>query len=237
MIKWENISYRLGTWANEIKPFWEAGGFNKIYEFLKKESSEGKRIAPDSEDVYRCFIKTPLKDIKVCILGLCPYHSERDGECIADGLAMSCSKTGVLQPSLEKFYEALEEEFKNGLCLQCDKDPDLSYLAEQGVLLFNSALTVEIGKPKSHNSIWEPFTKHVMSIIGRMDIPVIFLGNEASMFGSYIKKESNKYFLKHPAWASYKKTKWDTEFAFTEINRILEGKKQEPIDWMESSPF
>lgn len=231
------LAQRLGTWAEIIHPLFLKGEFDRIYGFLKEEKERGKRIAPLSSDVYRAFIKTPVDELKVVILGLCPYHSEKDGECVADGLALSCSKTGVLQPSLEKLWEAWEEEFKEGLCLPCSKEPDLTYLAEQGVLLLNAALTVEIGKAKSHNSVWKTFTGYVMSYIGTLDVPVIFLGNEASEFGWCIEKEENKFFLKHPAWASYKKCKYDSEGAFGLVNDILLRKRIEPIEWLNEAPF
>lgn len=220
-----------------MHPLFLKGEFDRIYSFLKGESDREKKIAPLSSDVYKAFIKTPINKLKCVILGMCPYHSEKDGEYVADGLALSCSKTGILQPSLENLYEAWEDEFNNGLCLSCNKQADLSYLAEQGVLLLNAALTVEVGKAGSHNKIWKPFTSHIMSVIGTMDVPVIFLGNEASEFGWCIEKEENKFFLKHPASASYRKTKWDSESSFTKVNQMLLEKGLEPITWLEEPPF
>lgn len=237
-IEWQKLRARLGSWSREIEPFYQSRGFDRIYSFLKEESDSGKRIAPNSADVFRAFIKTPIEELRCVIIGLCPYHSAwGKDDCVADGLAISCSKTGVLQPSLEKLYEAWETEFNDGLCLKCDKNPDLIYLAEQGVLLFNAALTVEIGEAKSHNRIWLEFAKHVMVVVGKMDVPVIFLGNEASELGYCIPKEENKFFLKHPAWASYKKCKWDSEGTFTAVNNILVEKGIEPIKWVEEAPF
>lgn len=237
-LNWENIKDRFHkSWHRDLKPFMESDKAYKIFQFLKEESSKGKIIAPISKDVFRCFEITSLDNIKTVILGLCPYHNIKNGTIVADGLALSCKNTRILQPSLSNLYEAWEEEFNDGLCLKCDKNPDLSYLAKQGVLLFNAALTVEIGEAKSHNRIWLEFAKHIMVVVGKMDIPVIFLGNEASELGYCIPKEENKFFLKHPVWASYKKCKWNSEGAFTAVNNILVEKGIEPIKWVEEAPF
>ena len=94
MLNWESFSEKLGTWAYKIKPFFDAGGFEPIYNFLKEESKAGKKITPDSKDTFRCFRETPLPPLKCVMMGLCPYHSEHHGKLVADGLLMGCSRTG-----------------------------------------------------------------------------------------------------------------------------------------------
>lgn len=234
MIKWSLLQQRLGSYSEIIEPFYKKGGIDKIYSFLKEETERGKRISPSSENTFRAFLKTPLNKVRVIVLGFCPYHTEG----VADGLSLSCSLTGKLAPSLEKWYEALEIEFNNGLCLSCSKNPDLSYLtSDGGVLLLNSALTVEIGEAGGHNKIWEPFTKCIMTSLGSLNTPVIFLGARASMFGHLIKNEENIHHLTHPAFASYKKIKWDTGGTFKRVNDILIKRGIEPIEWLKEAPF
>jgi uracil DNA glycosylase len=67
----EKFSPLFGDWWKVIRPFWEDGGFDPIYDFLKFESRRGRKIAPLSSDTYRCFKETPLDKIKVVILGMC----------------------------------------------------------------------------------------------------------------------------------------------------------------------
>src|SRR5687767_15132520 len=106
---WDNFKDKFHpSWHGKMKPFIESKECDAIYEFLKKEGKRGKKIAPISSLTYRCFLETPLDECKVVIVGLCPYHSAKNGTLIADGLCMSCSIAGSLQPSLEKFYEGLE---------------------------------------------------------------------------------------------------------------------------------
>ena len=61
----------FGDWWEKIRPFWLNGGFDPIYEQLKKDSQRGRKIAPLSGNVYRCFIETPLKNLKLVMMGMC----------------------------------------------------------------------------------------------------------------------------------------------------------------------
>lgn len=225
------------SWHDKIRPFIESEECDDIYKFLKSESQRGKRIAPLSVNVYRCFLETSLDDLKLVILGMCPYHTLKNEMPVADGLAMSCSATGYLQPSLDQFYNAIEKEVYNGMCLQCEKNPDLSYLAHQGVLLFNAALTTEINKAGSHLELWEPFTKYVFQeILSTTGVPTIFLGKEAAKFERYTGLFAHNFVVSHPASAAYKNTDWDSEGVFTKVNKILKEVNNYEIDWLDQQP-
>lgn len=224
----------FGTWWPKIEPLFDNGVMNKIFEFLKSESRSGKTIAPISDNTFRCFKETPLENLKVVMMGMCPYHTIVNGKMVADGLLMSCSNhNNYLAPSLVQFYNAVEEEFNNGLCLPCIRTGDLSYLSRQGVLMFNAALTTEINIAKAHQNIWEPFTEHIMKIVNMRDIPVIFLGKEAQKFSF----DSYRHFkISHPASVCYRaqKENWSSEGVFKKVNKLLD----KPIIWaMEEPPF
>lgn len=225
------------SWHDEIRPFIESEECDKIYAHLKSESRRGKKIAPLSANVYRCFLETPLDSLKVVILGMCPYHTLKNDMPVADGLALSCSVTGHAQPSLQQFHDALEKEVYAGLCLGCNKHADLTYLAKQGVLLFNAALTTEINKAGSHLELWEPFTKYVFqNILSKRNVPTIFLGKEAAKFTRYTGIFSHNFVLTHPASAAYSKTEWDAEGAFKKVSAIL-AENGDGIDWLDELPF
>lgn len=227
----------FGDWWPVIEPFFIMGGFDPIYEQLKKDSRRGKKIAPLSSNVYRCFIETPIDELKVVMLGFCPYHTFMDGNPVADGLLMGCSVTGKLQPSLEQFYGALEEDLYNGLNLRANKYADVSYLANQGVLMLNAALTTEMNKAGSHLKIWEPFIKYIFeNAIAPSRVPVVFLGKEASKFKRYMAPLTWGFELSHPASASYKNTQWGSEKTFSKLNRIMIDEKRQLINWMSEDP-
>jgi uracil-DNA glycosylase len=221
------------SWHIKMQPFIESKECDDIYEFLKKESKRGKKIAPLSPNVYRCFRETSLDDLKVVMMGMCPYHTFYEGFPVADGLLMGCSVTGKLQPSLEKFYEGVEDDVYNGLNLHHTKTPDVSYLAKQGVLMVNAALTTEMNKAGSHIKLWEPFTKYLLEeVLAPTGVPYIFLGKDASVYEKYLPPFSWSFVTSHPASASYKQTDWDTEGTFTKVNKILKDNNNFSIDWL-----
>jgi uracil-DNA glycosylase len=221
------------SWHGKMRPFIESKECDDIYEFLKKESKRGKKIAPLSSNVYRCFKETSLDDLKVVMMGMCPYHTFLNNNPVADGLLMGCSVTGKLQPSLEKFYEGVEKDVYNGLNLHFTKTPDVSYLAHQGVLMVNAALTTEMNKAGSHIKLWEPFTKYLLEdVLAPTGVPYIFLGKDASVYQKYLPPFSWDFVLSHPASASYKNMDWDTENVFTKVNKILKDNNDFSIEWL-----
>lgn len=234
-LDWDKFEPKFGTWAKKIKPFFDNGGFDPIFEFLKSEGRRGKKIAPVSDLVFRCFRETDINDCKVVLVGMCPYHSAYNHVLIADGLAMSCSITGKLQPSLEKFYEGIENEVYNGLALDRIKNPDLKYLAKQGVFLFNAALTTEFNKAGSHQEIWEPFTKYVISeALGYTGIPIIFLGKEAAKYERFVTPFTHTFVLDHPAYAARTHSEWETKGVFRKVSDIIWQNNRFKINWLDS---
>ena len=234
--KFENLFHE--SWHDKMRPFIESEECDNIYKFLKAESQRGKKIAPLSVNVYRCFLETPLDELKLVILGMCPYHTLKNEMPVADGLALSCSVTGYLQPSLDQFYNAIEKELYGGMCLDCEKNPDLTYLAKQGVLLWNAALTTEINKAGSHLELWEPFTKYVFeNILSTAGVPIIYLGKEAAKFERYSSPFSWNFPVSHPAAAAYKNTDWDSEGVFRKAADVLRSNNNYEIDWLNQLPF
>lgn len=239
-MNWEKFKDQFHeSWHIKMRPFIESNECDAIYEFLKKEAKRGKKVAPLSSNVFRAFRETSLDDLKVVMIGMCPYHTMKNGVAVADGLLMGCSITGTLQPSLEQFYGALERELYNGLNLKYEKTPDVSYLAKQGVLMLNAALTTEINKAGSHIALWEPFTKYLFEhVLDTAGVPFIFLGKDAAKYERYVPPFTWSFVLSHPASASYKNTDWDTEGVFGLVSRILKENNNFEIMWLyEEPPF
>lgn len=239
-MKWEKFADQFHeSWHIKMKPFIESNECDAIYEFLKKETKRGKKIAPLSSNVFRAFKETSLDDLKVVMIGMCPYHTMKNGMAVADGLLMGCSITNALQPSLEQFYGALERELHSGLNLKYEKMPDVSYLAKQGVLMLNAALTTEINKAGSHIALWEPFTKYLFEhVLDTAGVPFIFLGKDAAKYERYVPPFTWSFTLSHPASASYKNTDWDTEGVFGKVSQILKENNNYEIMWLyEEPPF
>lgn len=233
-LNWEEFEPLFGTWSAKIKPFFDSGGFDPIYKRLKDLTKRGKKIAPLSTDTFRCFIETPYDDLKVIMMGLSPYHTFRGSKPVADGLLMSCSSTNRAQPSLDQFYKALMTEF-NYHSEDVLQPYDLSYLAHQGVLLFNASLTVEKDKAGSHLDLWEPFTRYIFEhVVDTSGVPIIFLGKEAAKFRRWVAPFTWSFEVSHPASAAYQHMDWDSEQVFTNVSKILKGNNNIEIKWIET---
>lgn len=232
-LDWKQFAPKFGTWAPKIKPFFEEGGFDPIYEHLKSESQKGKQIAPQSINTYRCFTETPIDELLCVIVGMDPYFKFVNSLPVADGLLFGCSITEKVQPSLQQFYNGIEDELYNGLNLNYINTHDVSYLAKQGVLMLNAALTVEKDKSGSHIDLWENFTKFLLEeIISVTGVPVLFLGKDAAAYEGIVVGTNYTYTLNHPASASYGGTRWDTKGTFTKINKNIWESNEETIMWL-----
>lgn len=230
---WEKFCPLFGTWAERIKPFFDEGGFDPIYEFLRGQSQAGRQLAPSSMNTYRAFTECDFRELKCVIVCQDPYFKFINGSPVASGVAMDCSITARTQPTLQNFYNGIETELYNGLNLNYINTYDLSYLSKQGVLLLNCALTVEKDRPGSHMAIWHPFITFLLQeVIGPTGVPVLFLGKEAGNLAPLVEKTNYVYKLAHPAAAAYSGGKWDTKGVFTEINKNIWDSNEDTVLWL-----
>lgn len=121
-------------------------------------------VYPASADVMR-FTTTPLRDVRVVILGQDPYHGPEQ----ADGLAFSVRSEVTPPPSLRNIFRELESDLRQesgrlSYTIHVNSG-DLTPWTRQGVLLLNTALTVRQGEPGSHLSQWQPFTDEVVKAV------------------------------------------------------------------------
>lgn len=234
-MNWDKFSeFFHESWHVKMKPFIESEDCDKIYAFLKHESQRGKKVAPLSQNVWRCFKETPYNEVKVIFIGMCPYHTASYNVPVADGLMMGCSVTGKLQPSLEQLYTGIRTELYDGLGLDRTFNPDVSYLAHQGVLMCNAALTTEVNKAGSHIELWEPFMKYLLEeVFAWTGLPIVFFGKEAAKLKKYVAPFTYTFPVSHPASASYKNGDWDSEGVFTKINTLIKENNGFEIDWLQ----
>lgn len=201
-----------------------------LREFLVAEKAAGKRIFPASANWFRALDLTPLEDVRVVILGQDPYH----GEGQAHGLCFSVQPGVRTPPSLQNIYKEMEAD----LGIPRARHGFLEHWAEQGVLLLNAVLTVEMGAAASHQGRgWERFTDAVIRLVNARPEPVVFLlwGSHAqkkAAFVDSIDKGGRHLVLKapHPSPLSA-----HTGFLgckhFSKANAFLESRGLKPIDW------
>lgn len=228
---YDKVKDQFGDWSPKFKPFIESSDFDDIFKFLKNESREGKTICPASKDVFRTFKETPYKQLKAIFILQDPYPWMKNGKFVADGIPMSCSNTGILQPSLELFYAGMEED----IGYPVPREPDLSYLSKQGVLLLNSSLTVELNKPSSHKGVWDKFNtfliEEVINFYNTGTCYVSFGKNAQAMAKAVIPFLHWGFEVEHPAAAAHKERKWIHQNVFTKINKVTKGNNNELIKW------
>ena len=142
--------------------------FLQLQNVLEQETSQGITIYPPKDQRFAAFELTPLNQVKVVILGQDPYH----GAGQAHGLAFSVPKGIAIPPSLNNIFKALQHD----LDISPPQHGDLTGWARQGVLLLNTALTVQADKANSHATIgWQYFTDSVIKTLNQHQQPVIFL--------------------------------------------------------------
>lgn len=142
----------------------EAG--QQLVRYVDRRVQEGAAVYPGS--VFRALELTAPGEVRVVIVGQDPYH----GPGQAQGLAFSVRDGHKLPPSLRNMLQEVEAD--TGAPSQCRGD--LSAWARQGVLLLNTALTVEDGQPQSHaNRGWEALTDALLVHVAAAALPVVFL--------------------------------------------------------------
>ncbi|BCV01498.1 MAG: hypothetical protein CM15mV42_1800 [uncultured marine virus] len=145
---------------------------------------------------------------------------------VADGISFSCSHTKKENPSLRYIFDELQQQYPNA-----SRDPDLKRWSKQGVLMLNTALTVQVGKIGSHYSIWSSFTDYLFNELNkRDDLIIVLLGKKAEQ---YEMRLMNNTILKvaHPASAAYKGGKWDSKNLFIKVNDLLKEQGNNLITW------
>jgi len=166
------------SWRIALADQFAAPHMAGLKSFLESEKAAGKRIFPKGSEYFRALDLTPLDQVKVVILGQDPYH----GEGQAHGLCFSVQPGVRTPPSLVNIYKELESD----LGLPRPRHGFLEHWAQQGVLLLNSVLTVEMSRAASHQGKgWEIFTDAIIRTVAQQDQPVVFL-----LWGAYAQRKA-----------------------------------------------
>jgi uracil-DNA glycosylase len=152
---------------------WTADAEQAVADCVRAVSAS-RAIAP--ADPLRALRLVPPAAVRVVIFGQDPYP--RAGH--ADGLAFSA---GHGKPhSLRRVFDVLEADRPGWRRPEVWK---LDPWAEQGVLLLNPVLTVEVGHPNSHSNCgWQRLTSEIVKVLSTRARPPVFLlwGRPASLF-------------------------------------------------------
>lgn len=220
------MSMLTNDWSLALKDEFNKPYYRNLYRFVKEEYST-KVVYPPADDIFNALHLTPLKDVKVLILGQDPYHNEHQ----AHGLSFSVLPDQKdIPPSLQNIYKELQED------LGC-YIPNNGYLkkwADQGVLMLNTVLTVRAHEPNSHQGRgWENFTDAIIQAVNQKDEPVVYMlwGRPAQ---SKIPMLTNPKHLilkaPHPSPLSAYRGFFGCRH-FSKCNEFLSENGLSPIDW------
>ncbi len=213
-------------WLGVIKPELEKDYYKKLYMFVKSEYQH-ETIYPPADDIFNAFHFTPLKDVKVLLLGQDPYHNVNQ----AHGLSFSVLPSQKdIPPSLVNIYKELNDD------LGC-YIPNNGYLkkwADQGVLLLNTVLTVRAHMANSHRDKgWEQFTDAIIGALNQQDRPIVYFlwGTPARKKASMLNNKKHLVLeAPHPSPLSAYRGFFGCKH-FSKANNFLESNGIEPIDW------
>lgn len=214
------------SWKKLLLQEFQKDYMKKLKIFLTTELKKKKRIYPKGSEYFMALNLTPFDKVKIVILGQDPYH----GYGQAHGLAFSVRPEVSIPPSLLNIYKELQSD----LNIPMAKHGSLKSWAEQGVLLLNSSLSVEVGKPQSHKGKgWETFTDRIIEVLNEKKEGIVFIlwGRFAGEKGAIVDR-SKHCVLKapHPSPFSADRGFFGCKH-FSKSNKYLQSKSIKEIDW------
>lgn len=153
-------------WRALTEGFFSGESGRTLAAFVRSRLDAGAVVYPPQP--LRALELTPLSEVRVVILGQDPYH----GAGQAHGLAFSVPEGERPPPSLRNIFKELQRDRGGAPPV----DGCLLRWARQGVLLLNTCLTVEEGRPASHaRRGWETLTDAVIAAVAGSSRPVVFM--------------------------------------------------------------
>jgi len=151
-------------WAQALAPV--SDRIASLGDFLRAEVRAGRPFLPSGDRVLRAF-ERPLDAVRVLIVGQDPYPTP--GHAV--GLSFSVApEVRPLPASLRNIFQ----EYATDLGHPPPANGDLSPWADQGVLLLNRALTVQVGRPNSHHGRgWEEVTEQAIRALAARGGPLV----------------------------------------------------------------
>lgn len=214
------ISWHPALTEEASKPY-----FKTLQQFVAKQRQKFTVFPPETE-VFSALHLTPYEKVSVLILGQDPYHDDDQ----AHGLCFSVRPGVAIPPSLLNIFK----ELKSDLGFKIPNNGYLTHWAEQGVLLLNTALTVQAHQANSHKDKgWETFTDAVISAVNAKTDPVVFV-----LWGANARKkisliDQTRHIViesAHPSPLSAYRGFFGSR-PFSRINAALRANGKTEIDW------
>jgi uracil-DNA glycosylase len=207
-------------------PFFAEGMADDVAARIDTRIAAGAEVLPPARDIFNGLALTPLDRVKAVILGQDPYPTPGD----AHGLAFSYVGPRRLPPSLKTILAEVAADTGT----PPPRSGDLTPWAMQGVLLLNTALTVEAGQAGAHLKLgWATLADEAVAAVSAHRPAVVFLlwGGPARRRAMLVDDAKHLVLESgHPSPLNRLNDFRGTR-PFSRANAWLEAKGLEPIDW------
>lgn len=206
------------TWRSVLEP--HTATLVKIQAALESRTLQ---VFPPRDQIWTALEHVEPAACRVVILGQDPYPTAGN----AHGLAFSVAEGIKVPASLRNIYKELETDLgTKPLATGC-----LTPWAKQGVLLLNTILTVDEGKPLSHEKLgWEPITDAIIKAAAAAGATFVLWGKTAQAKKKLLPTGTTLIEAPHPSPLSAH-TGFFGSKPFSRINAALAAAGREPIDW------
>jgi uracil-DNA glycosylase len=208
----------------QMHPSWQSllAHSKQLLQDIEIELSLTEGTTPARHLVMRAF-EQPLDSVKVLLIGQDPYPTQG----VACGLAFAVSPGQKHPQSLKNLMKELATDIPETSNLG-----EISAWSSQGVMLLNSALTTQIGKPGAHAKRWSGFTSSVIKALDqKLAGKLVCLS-----LGEHAKKLSEDILLgevvqaTHPSPLSASRGFFGSRI-YSRVNLALGHRGLAPIDW------
>lgn len=223
------IKEYFGDWSAVVD-------LNEADRTMRRLAASSCTICPQTKDIFKAFRLCSLHKLRCVIIAQDPYNNIKGGKPVATGLAFANSSETPEEsysPSLEILKESVIDYTIPHRTIIFD--PSLEKWEAQGVLLLNSALSCEVGKPGSHALLWRPFITSFLTNLSKHTAGIVYIlmGGQAQSLEPYINAKTNYVIrIRHPSFYARTKTRMPSDI-WKEANRILEGQNGYGIRWYE----
>ena len=211
-------------WSAALRALPSVVSLSAISDIVASRRAEAT-VYPAEADVFAALHLTPFDKVRAVVVGQDPYH----GEGQAHGLAFSVKPPCKPPPSLRNIFLELQRDLAGTV----PSDGSLVPWARNGVLLLNTILTVDAGKPGSHRSAgWQLLTDDFIRVVGARPQPTVFLlwGRHAQIKRALVDENHHVVLCAaHPS--PYSATGFFGTRPFSTANERLGAMGEQPINW------
>ncbi len=213
------------AWKNILEAALPPGELDVLLARVRRRY-QTSTVFPPPQHFWAAFEALPPEFVRVVILGQDPYH----GPGQAHGLAFSVPRGQAIPPSLRNILK----EYSEDLQAPFPASGDLSAWTREGVLLLNTALTVQAGLPGSHRDLpYATWTRGVLQALQQDPHPKAFWlwGKDAQKAGSGLSSGPHwVHSSAHPSPLGVYRGFWGSK-PFSRTDAFFKSMGLPPVNW------